>query len=96
MSLKRFIKTQVLSSYNKDSKEIEKKENKENVFNDNIDDRIGVFKSKESIIFLIGVVSIFFSSIISVFAANYLYSSSEVSFDNSSSGISSDNVQGAI
>ncbi|MBQ9024284.1 MAG: hypothetical protein IJ105_03570, partial [Bacilli bacterium] len=36
------------------------------------------------------------SSIISVFAANYLYSSSEVSFDNSSSGISSDNVQGAI
>ena len=96
MSLKRFIKTQVLSSYNKDSKEIEKKEKKENVFNDNIDDRIGVFKSKERIIFLIGVVSIFFSSIISVFAANYLYSSSEVSFDNSSSGISSDNVQGAI
>ncbi|MBQ9024698.1 MAG: hypothetical protein IJ105_05765, partial [Bacilli bacterium] len=93
MSLKHFIKTQVLSSYNKDSKEIEKKEN---VFNDNIDDRIGVFKSKERIIFLIGVVSIFFSSIISVFAANYLYSSSEVSFDNSSSGISSDNVQGAI
>ncbi|MBQ9024236.1 MAG: hypothetical protein IJ105_03330, partial [Bacilli bacterium] len=67
MSLKRFIKTQVLSSYN-----------------------------KERIVFLIGVVSIFFSSIISVFAANYLYSSSEVSFDNSSSGISSDNVQGAI
>ncbi|MBQ9023618.1 MAG: hypothetical protein IJ105_00180 [Bacilli bacterium] len=67
MSLKHFIKTQVLSSYN-----------------------------KERIIFLIGVVSIFFSSIISVFAANYLYSSSEVSFDNSSSGISSDNVQGAI
>ena len=96
MSLKHFIKTQVLSSYNKDSKEIEKKEKKENVFNDNIDDRIGVFKSKERIIFLIGVVSIFFSSIISVFAANYLYSSSEVSFDNSSSGISSDNVQGAI
>ncbi|MBQ9024558.1 MAG: hypothetical protein IJ105_04975 [Bacilli bacterium] len=52
--------------------------------------------NKERIIFLIGVVSIFFSSIISVFAANYLYSSSEVSFDNSSSGISSDNVQGAI
>ena len=67
MSLKHFIKTQVLSSYN-----------------------------KERIVFLIGVVSIFFSSIISVFAANYLYSSSEVSFDNSSSGISSDNVQGAI
>ena len=62
----------------------------------NISNNNGMGIRKERIIFLIGVVSIFFSSIISVFAANYLYSSSEVSFDNSSSGISSDNVQGAI
>ena len=52
--------------------------------------------NKERIVFFISLIMMIISSSISVYAANYLYSSSEVSFDNSSSGISSDNVQGAI
>ena len=56
----------------------------------------GFFKSKENIIFFIGMFFIFICSFVSVYAANYLYDSAEVSYDNNISGITSDNVQGAI
>ena len=51
---------------------------------------------KEKIVFIIGVITIIIASTISVYAANYLYNSSEVSYDNTTSKITSDNVQGAI
>ena len=51
---------------------------------------------KEKIFLIFGIIIITIGSCVSVFAANYLYNSNEVSYDNTSSGIQSDNVQGAI
>ena len=53
-------------------------------------------KNKEKIVFFISLIMMIISSSISVYAANYLYDSAEVSYDNNISGITSDNVQGAI
>ena len=52
--------------------------------------------SKEKIVFIISTVMMVVASITTVFAANYLYNSNEVSYDNTNSGLESDNVQGAI
>ena len=52
---------------------------------------------KKEIIFLIfGIISFIISSIVTVYSANYLYDSGEVSYDNNSSRLQSDNVQDAI
>ena len=51
---------------------------------------------KEKIVFLVGIISILISSTISVYAANYLYNSKDVEYDNTNKNITSDNVQGAI
>lgn len=53
-------------------------------------------KNKEKIFFIIGIISMIVSSGITVYAASYLYNSSDVSYDNTTSKLSSDNVQGAI
>ena len=54
--------------------------------------------NKKGIIITIILVSILMilSSIITAYATSYLYNSSEVSYDNTTSKITSDNVQGAI
>ena len=52
--------------------------------------------SKEKIVFIIGIIATVIGSCISVYATSYLYNSNEVSYDHSSSGLSADNVQGAI
>ena len=51
---------------------------------------------KEKIVFVIALITILISSIISVYAANYLYNSQEVEYDNTGKNIASTNVQGAI
>ena len=53
--------------------------------------------TKDRIIFLI-IASVILSiiSAVSTYATNYLFNSNEVSYNNNSSGIASDNVQGAI
>ena len=51
---------------------------------------------KENIVFVIALITIIISSIISVYAANYLYNSNEVEYDNEGKNITSTNVQGAI
>ena len=51
---------------------------------------------KEKIVFVMALISIIISSIISVYAANYLYNSQDVEYDNIGKNITSTNVQGAI
>ena len=51
---------------------------------------------KEKIVFVMALITIIISSIISVYAANYLYNSTEVEYDNQGKNITSTNVQGAI
>ena len=51
---------------------------------------------KEKVVFVMALITIIISSIISVYAANYLYNSNEVEYDNTNKNISSTNVQGAI
>ena len=51
---------------------------------------------KENIVFVIALITIIISSIISVYAANYLYNSQDVEYDNTGKNIASTNVQGAI
>ena len=53
-------------------------------------------KEKGKIVFIIGLVMLFMSSILSASAATILYNSSDVSFDNTSSGLTATNVQDAI
>ena len=58
----------------------------------------GLFEGRKNLVFIISLIIMFFSSIVSTFAvSSYLYNSNEVSFNNnSSSSINSSNVQGAI
>ena len=51
---------------------------------------------KERVVLVIGIITILISSIISVYAANYIYNSNEVEYDNTNKNITSTNVQGAI
>ena len=51
---------------------------------------------KEKIVFVMALISIIISSIISVYAANYIYESKDVEYDNEGKNITSTNVQGAI
>ena len=51
---------------------------------------------KIKFLLIINVLMITVSCLISVYATSYLYNSSEVSFNNTSTGITSDNAQGAI
>ena len=51
---------------------------------------------KEKIVLVMALITIIISSIISVYAANYLYNSTEVEYDNQGKNITSTNVQGAI
>ena len=51
---------------------------------------------KEKVVFVISIITILISSIISVYAANYIYNSNEVEYDNTGKNITSTNVQGAI
>ena len=52
---------------------------------------------KMKIVFILSIVMMFVSSIVSAFAVSaYLYNSNEVSYNNNASGITSTNVQGAI
>ena len=52
---------------------------------------------KMKIVFILSIVMMFVSSIVSAMAVSaYLYNSNEVSYNNNASGINSTNVQGAI
>ena len=51
---------------------------------------------KERVVFIMALITIIISSIISVYAANYLYNSQDVEYDNIGKNITSTNVQGAI
>ena len=51
---------------------------------------------KEKIVFVMALITIIISSIISVYAANYIYNSQDVEYDNTGKNITSTNVQGAI
>ena len=52
--------------------------------------------SKEKVVFVLGSIMMVIASLTTVYAANYLYNSKEISFDNTGTGIQSDNVQGAV
>ena len=53
-------------------------------------------KKEKIIYFILICVSVTILSCVSTYATNYLYNASEVSYDNTNSGIESDNVQGAM
>lgn len=51
---------------------------------------------KNNFFLIIGIISIIIGGSASVYAGNYLLNGYEVSYDNSSTGISSEKVQGAV
>ena len=54
-------------------------------------------KNKNIIItIIVSVITALITGILTTYASNYLFNSNEVSYNNNSSGIESDNVQGAI
>ena len=53
-------------------------------------------RNKEKIMFVLSLVIMFFSGIVSIYAVNCLYNSADVSYDNSISGLTSTNVQASL
>ena len=51
---------------------------------------------KVNIVFIIGIISILIGTSTSVYAVNYLYNGTQVVYDNTTSGLVSTDVQGAL